>query len=1299
MSGSQSNVNVLRENDLITDMDISRSNAVLEWAASETNIAKKNAGQQLRNYFNLLSRNKNHEGGLLDQVEAPPVHPTPLAKLQGVYRTKQTALNEHLATVSADFGRILQVFNTLIIEDTYNPHNPSPRHLLHNGFDDPARTIALNGMGQLLNCPGRLWVTELQHGAKKRIKGFFWGAMHVLLPMSLYVKTAASQGETPRSLTLFSKKRARLMEQFEKLSTLDEKMQWLRAKALEIQPTLDALSERLQAIEEKKQAVATDLATFLPSELYEEYAIDGPTFTGRIIPAFIAYRRAKELGDRNATYAGTVAQLFIRTVFEDSAHPARRELFEKQLETYLTLEIQAYETKRLGESFFHIQSYLEKEHETLQDKKRKLAKANESCAAAQKQEALILFQRCLALHHQLKQNGGTKEDTAAFHDLQRQLTRSLGMDRFWPWHHAWHWLSFHLLSLASTLVGGRYFKRLYAMRHRMSTGGRFSVICKLMLKKNYLRTEYNDYTKYIHEALYGTDKAAFCTSLVGYHATLLRESNEEKNHVLQEVEHVISLLNQSPFFVVKNDEGTITFSDHNDQQPMRITDERLTEKVCDLLKERERQARDNFSNLSTSFHAALYNPWTNYIGHHLLSYNGFSLKQVLGVFSGKATLKKMNRDIHDFVRFLRSLGCRQDALRLSYYLDGLQSDESGAISSEDKMAEFFSVMKNIFEQFNGTDFTVDHALKEHRAFRLQQIKNLAGMGNKHMDPCLKDRLFLNTMKKQMNRIFERYGYHERIQRTVVDGVPHYHWVDCHNTSQNKMKERTGKKWWRVIADFITIGNTVGQAAFAALASFLHGNIPLGCLILVASAAANFLLLVNAQRFAFIQLFVKGTITNGMSSTRKFIFYNALILCTISGIFVGILSAVGAVAAFTQLGMPLLFVFINAITVGTFVAIGMGSLFFFTSGQLIKEYDSKKVWNYIHSNFLFKGFLDKSTGQKAIYLLSWAANMVIIPLFFVMALFYVGASLGLGFDQSKKILQHIPKLTTAAIYAIAAVFVALGGIMYFVFGQKNFLSLGAAIAKLPSTLIKHVIHQFKEKKKIALASTQSIAPDTKISGIEIKLESDHKKADENTTKAQHMWLPYIEAEKSEKSVTQQELSFPQYDNPWALMANMKDSFTNNPEQTFAPIVGWIFYVGVIFCLLPINAFGNAKSSAEGAPTLVELLHDVGLPRLSEFIVGQLVAISCYVGSWGICGQAAHENLTETTPTLKKHPYMDDLLKRYNAHTQKEKTNPFNIEGSTIGHFFKKTGQEKPGAEDKLSDNPLSQHVPPINWQHH
>ena len=113
-----------------------------------------------------------------------------------------------------------------------------------------------------------------------------------------------------------------------------------------------------------------------------------------------------------------------------------------------------------------------------------------------------------------------------------------------------------------------------------------------------------------------------------------------------------------------------------------------------------------------------------------------------------------------------------------------------------------------------------------------------------------------------------------------------------------------------------------------------------------------------------------------------------------------------------------------------------------------------------------------------------------------------------------------------------------------------------------------------------------------------------------------------------------------------------------------------------------------------------MHDVGLPRLSEFIVGQLVAISCYIGSWGICGQAAHAKLSSTTPKLKKHPHMGDLLKRYADHIEPKKANPFaNTKGGTIGHFFGENTGNANNAGNQTNDtanNTPSWQVPTVNW---
>ena len=174
----------------------------------------------------------------------------------------------------SDFHRHLQTLNVLTIQDSYDLQAPHSRHLLHSNFDESARTIALNGMGELLECPGRLWVAELQQSAKKRTKNFFLGMIHAFLPVRLLPKSTAYRGKTPPSFALFDKKRNKLIKQFDKIQTIDEQIQWLHDKALAIQPILDKLTARIDVLEAKKHELTINLQTLVNKKsLSEKYQI------------------------------------------------------------------------------------------------------------------------------------------------------------------------------------------------------------------------------------------------------------------------------------------------------------------------------------------------------------------------------------------------------------------------------------------------------------------------------------------------------------------------------------------------------------------------------------------------------------------------------------------------------------------------------------------------------------------------------------------------------------------------------------------------------------------------------------------------------------------------------------------------------------------------------------------------------------------------------------------------------------------------------------------------------------------
>lgn len=1211
-------------NNPLAQSDISRNDMLLDWGSDILNTPyKNNVSQQLRLYWQTINQNqlsllRNNDKEMQEFSNNESFQEqslTSMKSLSELHISQMEHLNECIDSTIQNLDQRLTYINNAKFEKAKSKKNIF-RFSLHQNYDENARAIGLQGMGELLDCPGRLWVTEFNRSLKEKAAYVIWRVRHAL-PLNIerpfYQSSSANA-----SMALFNKKRIKFIQRFRKITNLEEKIQWVKDQVVKFKPILEKLREHEEALNNEIEGLNPFIYNF------DSFKVEASTLEDFIIPDFIR-GRDRQRRNKKANYQPITEQFFAQNFKNDTV----RHQYEEVLEAYAILKAKRQETQKLIEHFAGAEADLTKNLATIQQERKKLEKIAQLANAAKAQEALILFQRYLA-STQLKY---TAEE---INDIKSALNQALGISKIRFWSYSWNWLTFHLMYGLSALSGGRYFKYFYHMRKRVKANGYFTIVCQKMLQKNYLRTQYNPRVESVYTFLYGGARGnGFDESLLAYHAELLANNNDGENQAnLQAVEKVIFILNQSPFFKLTEENDNIVFSDRKSIHRV-VIDEELAGKLKVLENNLCTQAEEDYQQILYSFEKSLQNTWKNYLGHHILSYNGFSLKGLFARLRGAASRNTVDREIHQLIHLLRSLGCRKEVAHLYFYLRKQATSEE-AISPEEKMANFFSVLKNTFEQFQQTDYNLDYAYN-HR-FTFHQLRNLTGFGRRMMDPALKDKLFLNDLKKHMNRIFEHYGYHERIERTVINGRPAYQWVDFENVNQAKSKERVGKKWWRVLADFITIGNTLGQAFFAALASFLHGNIALGCLILVASAVANFLLIVNSQRFAFIELFVKRTITQSMSLPKKIIFYCALGLCIISGIFVGILAGAGTVAAFTQMALPLTFVFLSAFTIGTFVAIGMGSLLFFTAGTLIQSYNTKKVWNYLHTHFFFKGFLDKSMGQKILYLLGWIINLIVLPLFFAMALLYTGATLGLGFDQTVKILHHIPKITTTAIYAVAATFVSLGIIMYFVFGQKNFLSLGKGLAEMPVKMINHLFNQFKARKKIALGHD----PELKEALVEVTLEED--KAENK------MWLPYEKVTIAHPQPLNQDDSMIEVvsnENDWQAIGGYEETWKNNPEQKFAPVLEWGFYIGVIFFLLPINAFGNGKSSAEGAPTLVDLIHDAGFPRLSDFIVGKLVAISCFIGSWGICGQAAHESLANTTPSIKKHPHLGEFLQFHDA----------------------------------------------------
>ncbi|MHA7841140.1 MAG: hypothetical protein ACX932_04660 [Gammaproteobacteria bacterium] len=1160
----------------------------------------------------------------------------------------------------------LHRFNHLKIKVPYLEKQAYSPHLLHNSLDDKGSNIALTGLADLLECSHRLWLIEIKSALIKWSNRQLLGIKKFFKPLpSRFMSdlTRENVSNIPTHQALFDKKIRSLSNHWITLKTPEEKVQWLNQKISAFAPTLKALENRLTILTTDKQHCQTKANDFLQKNKINT------TLLSDLLQQLLEFD-----GDENSGFnQGAMKQLLTSLNSQkDKNHCI------SLLEQYAAAAIKENEVQRLHQAFSAIAKNIEHLKKEIEEKQIALRKQQEKVRSAQRNEALILFQRYLACQqdYQITYGPERQQKKATINLIKNELNKLLGINQLWPWQIAWHWLSFHCLYW----LGARYFKHLRQLRKSMRTGGHFSLIAQFMLKRDFISTEYNVHVLYTQQTLYGSVDST--NSLLAYHSQLLNNTSEKNTHdnALPQTEAVIRLLNNSPYFYIDDsDSSKITLSPQStpvadkqqsqnpSQTPLVITDKQLMAITAELKRKKENQAKKHFQKIRRTFKRSLNNTWSTFFTQSVMEYNGLSLRKLLHFFT-KNEAWDINHSVHALISLLRSQGCRLDALRLYFTLEAMEKNDTQTY--EEKMQDFLSIVKNIFEQFRVIDYSVDRTAHQHYAnyhkFKLLCVNHSLLLDHEAMNERLRDPLMVIV-----NDIFEHFGHHETVEKQIIEGETHYHFVPT-KISNKTMKERLGTRWWIPTADAISLFNALGSAFFAGFAFFLTGQLLWGCIILVAAFFANILLFVTAQRETFIELFVKSELMSGISLPKKIVIGAVLLLCLISCLFEGYLIGVSTATALAHLAfLPSVAALSFSALVGTIMALGMFALFFYMSITLIKNDFHLEIWHFIQNNLLFKGFLDKSLGEQCIYLMAWVLNVILLPLAIVGGIIYTSAYLGLGYDQMVKGLQKIPHLTYAFVATAVGLFVGIAFIMELTFAEKNFVRLANVIISLPETLFNH-IKQSKKSQTTVVGFQRSVQLDLEEPVIMDK-DSHGNEIQKSLTEHYEDAIKKGEVIPTETIQGAKEFSLP--DNSWnANNIGLKDTLWNNPERCFIPFAKLALYVLVLGFLIPINAFGNAKSTAEGAPTLVELLHSAGFHQVSEWIVNNVVFLTCLVGSLGVCGLSSHDELSKGIPTSQPHPQLPDLVKRYQAFTKPKEqayTYTADCEMAVMTNFFSPT----------------------------
>lgn len=1140
----------------LCDRFLQTSDTLLAWKGPIKNQELTAVARQYQNYLDTIA-----EQAPINAAIKHGAQPLVDKEIQG-----QQALNTAIEKAQRYFHFALGHFNHLTV-DGKGPH---AYHLLHETEDESSRSIALEGIAAILECPYRLWIGE----GKRSLKHTLNNGLYKLIGWK----------KSPRENIAFNQRLfynniLSCQKKWIALTQPEDKIQWLTNKITLFVPILKKLEQRIDALEKEGKEEAS------------------------------------------------------------------------------------FEAQELHQAFSTIQGHLEELKKTVEEKQATLRENQERIRLAQRNAALILFQRYVACQWKYQANH-SPEDHQALLLIKNELHKLLGIDELWPWQKLWHWLTFHGLYG----FGGRYFQQLRQLRKTLHTGGHFTLIAQLMLKKDFICTEYSRHVFYTQQSLYGT--GLLSQSILAYHSYLLA-NQKNRQEVLKQTEKVIGLFNATPHIEFKKIQDAaghiqkitlaplLPSAEDKDASSVTIDDPTLIQCVTALTHAKEEEAGEHFQQILRTFKRGLENTWSTFFTQSMVVYNGLSLRKLIHFFT-RTKQWDINHPVHKLISFLRAQGCRLDAHRFYETLQALEADKD--MSNEEKMEAFLSAVKNIFEQFRLIDYSQDRTTParygRYRIFKLLFMNRSVLLADTAMDERLRDPLM-----HIVNDIFEHYGHHETIKKTTLQGKNHYHFVPVAVTNDT-MKERLGTRWWIPVADAISLFNALGSAFFAGFAFFLTGQLLWGCIILTAAFFANILLFITAQRETFIELFIKDDLWHNVSFPKKIVIGLVFFLCLTSCLFEGYLIAVSSATALAHLAFLPAFVTMGfSALVGVIMGLGMFALFFYMSITLIKNDFHLAILHFIRDHLLFKGFLDKSPAEQCIYLLTWILNVLLLPLAIVGALIYTMAYLGLGYDQMVKGLQKIPHISYAAVTTLVGIFIGIAFIMEAAFAEKNFIRLGNLLAALPGKIINHL----KGKNhKMLVGVERSMAL-----GLE-------EKPDDPMTLAKHS-APEIEnAEMAiAKGIKDPNDFLPIH--PQQNSIPLKDTFWNTPERCLTPFASGALYILVLGFLIPINAIGNAKSTAEGAPTLVELLHRAGLHQLSEWIVDKVVLLTCFVGSLGVCGLASHDELSKGIPSSEAHPELDVLVKRYRRFAEPEKK-PYvysdHCKAKAITHFFSKENIEPP-----------------------
>lgn len=834
---------------------------------------------------------------------------------------------------------------------------------------------------------------------------------------------------------------------------------------------------------------------------------------------------------------------------------------------------------------------------------------------AEKQvKAISLFQNYLTF--QYYQQSQVKKQS--FPDLA-ELESVLGIDQLWPWQKLKLWLSSYLWRW----VGGKEFSHLHQLSKKMRTRGYSTLITHLMLKKKFITHAYNYHFLLANQLLYGEED--FSDSLLTYYFFIKNNADAARVEEVEEVEEVLKLFNTTPYvkIIIDSDKLTLTRTDVEDPCPLIIQQNAVLIHVLkEMAHKKEIQAQVHFDQIKQTVKSSLQNPWTLLMGESFLRYNGLSFRQILmSIFKRN----HFNNAVYALIIFLRTRGYRQDALRL--YLNLLQLNEKP--HSSDNLNEFLTQVKLIFTRViqSSNEASINHSVSTGHSYNID-LNIAPPLRSKAINTCIHDPLM-----RIVNNLFEQYGYHEKIRKQTLDDEVTYEFCPM-KVTYNTKKNRWGRRFWIPIADTISLFNALGSAFFAGFAFFLTGQLTWGIIILTAAFFTNVLLFITAQRETLIQLLVKRKLLHGVSFNKKVVIAMALVLCLAASLFEGYMISISAATALAHISIlpGFLLIGISAL-VGIVMAIGMFALFFYTSIQLIKSDAHLAVAKFIYEHLLFKGFWAKSAGGKCLYLLNWILNLILLPLALIAGFIYTAAYLGLGYHEILKNLQVIPHLTQRTVAISVAVFVGIAMVMEVFFSEVNFLRLANLVVRLPSKIIQGLGYL---KQRYFKSDYVVMEDETEISSSYHGLQTLFLQEEEKTALIPHL---------NQRSLTE-------------------DTIWNTPERYFLPFARAALYLLVIGFLIPINGFGNAKSTTEGTPVLLDLLQDAGLHHASEWVANQVVFFTGFIGSAGICSLFAYDTLSQHVPPAK--PQRASLVKPLHAL-------PYNPE-HTFNLFYEKHDQQ-------------------------